>query len=232
MSQLLTALEKKIGYQFNNRELLKQALTPPSAGLPIDNQRLEFFGDSVLQLCSTRLVYNSHHSWQEGSLSKLRGKVVSTDSLHVWALDMEIALEHGPRSLKNKRGCSPKELADAVEALLAAVVLDAEANGDDGIACAFAIVEGRFGEIVRKASKKDWEKDDPKTALQEKTASLGLSAPKYDLIEKTGPDHAPSFKCRVCVGELEVEASGSTLKRAQVEAARVLLGLLAQKNDS
>ena len=221
-----STLEKLIRYRFRNAGLLRQALTPPSSGLQPDNQRLEFLGDSVLHLCSTRLVYKIHSDWQEGALSKLRGGIVSTDALYAWALDLDIALERGPRSPKKKTSPSRKELADAVEALLAAVFLDAEAQGEDGFAVAFRIVEGRFGETVRSANHDSWEQDDPKTALQERAATMGLEAPVYELLEKTGPDHAPVFLCRVKLGNFEIDSSGPTVKRAQTEAARLLLRLL------
>ncbi|MCL1908375.1 MAG: putative dsRNA-binding protein [Holophagaceae bacterium] len=227
MAQHLKALENRFGYRFRDKQLLRQALTPPSAGLPIDNQRLEFMGDSVLQLCSTRLVYEAHRDWKEGHLSKLRGKIVSTDSLKKWAKDLEITLERGPRSPKTKKYYSSKELADAIEALLAAVVLDSEAINEDGIKNAFGIVEKYFGEIVQRANPKDWEHDDPKTALQERVATMGLVAPEYELIERSGPDHAPVFSCRARVGKFEVDAKGTTLKRAQMEAARILMGQLS-----
>jgi len=221
-----SALEKLIRYRFRNAGLLRQALTPPSSGLQPDNQRLEFLGDSVLHLCSTRLVYNAHDDWQEGAMSKFRGRIVSTDALYAWAKDLNIVMERGPRSSKTRISPSRKELADAVEALLAAVLLDAEAQGEDGFAAAFKIVEGRFGETVRSANSHNWEQDDPKTALQERAAAMGLAAPTYELLEKIGPEHAPVFSCRVRVGALEVDSRGSTVKRAQIEAARLLLKLL------
>ena len=81
-------LEARLGYHFRDPLLRTQALTPPSAGLPEDNQRLEFLGDSVLHLCATLLVYREHPGWAEGALSKLRGMLVCTDALHAWALDL------------------------------------------------------------------------------------------------------------------------------------------------
>jgi len=219
-------LEKLIGYRFQNRELLRQALTPPSAGLPLDNQRLEFLGDSVLHLCSTRLVYDAHIDWQEGALSRLRGRIVSTDALCAWAKDLNILLERGPRSPKKKAAPSRKELADAIEALLAAVVLDAESLGADGFAQAFNIISERFGKIVSAAIPEDWMREDPKTALQERAAMMGLDAPSYELLERKGPDHAPIFSARARLGKYEADASGPSVKRAQTEAARILLGMI------
>jgi ribonuclease-3 len=221
-----TDLEKRIGYSFQNKELIRQALSPPSAGLSPDNQRLEFLGDSILHLCSTRLVYGIHPDWPEGALSRLRGKIVSTKSLQSWALDLGIALEPGPRSSKKRALPSKKELADSIEAMLAAVLLDAEAQGRDGFFHSYKIVEKRFAQLVRATNQEDWEQDDPKTALQERAAAMGLGVPEYELLKKAGPDHAPLFICRVRVGTAEADGSGTTLKSAQSEAARLLLGKL------
>jgi ribonuclease-3 len=218
-------LERLLGYRFRDKGLLEMALTPPSAGLPHDNQRLEFLGDSVLQLCATRLVYDAHGDWREGALSKLRGRVVSTDALHAWALDLGVELGRGPRS--PKRGApSRKEMADAVEAILAAVALDAEAVGENGVAAAAGIIGGRFGGMVSGSAPGDWEASDPKTALQEKATAMGLGVPDYELVKREGPEHAPVFLCRAALGDLETAANGPTLKRAQKEAARKLLELV------
>ncbi|MDR2561621.1 MAG: hypothetical protein LBC63_07615 [Holophagales bacterium] len=215
-------IESGLGYRFHNMELLKQALSPPSAGLPLDNQRLEFFGDSVLNLCTTRLVYSAHPDWKEGPLTRLRGKIVSTMSLCDWAMDLKIVLEPGPRSSKKQR-ISAKELADAMEALLAAVVLDSEETGKDGLAQALAIIERHFGEAIRTAGINDWEWDDPKTALQEKVVALGWEPPVYDMIEKTGSEHAPIFVCSVKAGKYTATAKGPTKKNAEMRAAMQVL---------
>jgi len=220
-------IELGLGYQFRNRELLKQALSPPSAGLPLDNQRLEFFGDSVLNLCTTRLVYSAHQDWKEGPLTRLRGKIVSTASLCDWAKDLKIVLEPGPRSSKKQR-ISPKELADAMEALLAAVLLDSEEAGEDGLAQALAIIERRFGRAIRTAGINDWEQDDPKTALQEKVVALGWEPPVYDMIEKTGSEHAPIFVCSVKAGKYTATAQGPTKKNAEMNAAMQVLKIVME----
>jgi len=222
-----TKIEAGLGYQFRNRDLLKQALSPPSAGLPLDNQRLEFFGDSVLNFCTTRLAYSAHLEWEEGSLTRLRGKIVSTMSLRDWATDLKIVLEPGPRTSK-KQKISPKELADAMEALLAAVVLDSEEAGKDGLAQALSIIEMRFGEAIRTAGINDWEQDDPKTALQEKVVALGWEPPLYDMVEKTGSDHAPLFVCSVKAGKYMATAKGPTKKNAEMRAAKQVLGMVTE----
>jgi ribonuclease-3 len=219
-------LERLLGHRFRDAGLLGRALTPPSAGLPEDNQRLEFLGDAVLQLCATRLVFDARGDWREGALSKLRGRVVSTDALREWAADLGVELARGPRSPAPGAQPSRKEMADAVEALLAAVALDAEAAGGDGVAAVAEIVRARFGAMVAGAGPGDWEACDPKTALQERAAALGLGLPEYGLVKREGPDHAPVFSCRAALGSLEATADGPSLKRAQKEAARRLLGMV------
>ena len=120
----------------------------------------------------------------------------------------------------------PKPLADALEAVLAAVFLDAQAAGRDGTNSVVALVETRFLEPIRQASPEGWIRLDPKTHLQETAARLGLPAPVYAQVDQTGPGHAPRFTVRVAVGEQATEAEGSTRKRAEGEAAQRLLDLL------
>ena len=224
LNLILNPLEARLGYRFRNPDLLATALTPPSAGLPEDNQRMEFLGDSVLHLCATLLVYREHPGWAEGALSKLRGMLVCTDALHEWAQDLGVRLARGPRSPR-KRGAVDlrNPLADAVEALLAAVFQDATAVGEDGLAAVLAIVEARCLPEIRRAFPGVWEARDTKTTLQERGATLQLSPPVYELVTREGPDHAPVFTVKVTLGERQATASASTLKRAQAAAAGVLL---------
>ena len=223
-------LQHRLGYVFGDAGLLKQALTPPSAGLARDNQRLEFLGDSILNLCAARLVYFSHTDWREGDLTKLRGRIVSTAALHSWAMDLGLVLETGPRSPKT-RPPTQNELADAVEALLAAVALDAEGRGMDGLGKAQSMVEERFGATVKTATLGDWERGDPKTALQQRAAAMGLGLPVYELLDKSGPDHAPFFLCGVSLGELKANAGGATLKSAQSAAAGALMEMIVAERE-
>ena len=222
-----TPLEERLGYRFQDPGLFRAALTPPSAGLPEDNQRLEFLGDSVLHLCVSLLVYREHPDWAEGALSKLRGLLVCTDALHQWAMDLGIELGRGPRSPRKPGAVDLRNpLADSVEALLAAVFLDVQAGGGDGLATVRGIVERRFLQEVQGAFMGIWEARDSKTTLQERAAAMTLPPPVYALIERSGPDHAPSFTVQVSLGERAATATAGTLKRAQAEAARALLRTL------
>jgi ribonuclease-3 len=110
-----------------------------------------------------------------------------------------------------------------MEAILAAVFLDQKEQGREPLDEVFRIVEGRFLGQIQAAYVGVWETRDSKTTLQERGAVLALPLPTYELLEQTGPGHAPTFRVRVRMGELEAEASAGTMKGAQAEAARLLL---------
>jgi dsRNA-specific ribonuclease len=159
-------------------------------------------------------------------MSKLRGLLVCTTSLRDWGQELELQLEVGPRSVKKTSGTHlGKPLADAMEAILAAIYLDAEKCGEDPLEPVMALVGSRFEATIRSAVPGIWESQDSKTTLQERASAAGLPAPVYELIERSGPDHEPCFSVRVRVGPHQSSGSAGTLKRAQSEAARNLLGM-------
>jgi ribonuclease-3 len=121
-----------------------------------------------------------------------------------------------------------KPLADAIEALLAAVYLDAQGSGRDGSALVLRLVEGRFLEPIRLAETGTWTLLDPKTHLQETAARLGLPAPVYTQLAQTGPGHAPRFTVEVAVGSQTGKAEGPSRKGAEAIAAHQLLDLLTK----
>jgi len=220
-------LQDKLRYRFRDPSLLVTALTPPSAELAVDNQRLEFLGDSVLHLCASRLVFREHPRWAEGALSKLRGMLVCTDALHQWARDLELELVKGPRHPRKPGAVNLRNsLADAVEALLAAVFLDVQACGGDALGTVGAIVERRFLAEVQAAYPGIWAAQDSKTTLQERAVAMNLPPPVYELRERSGPDHAPTFTVQARLGDHSATATAGTLKGAQAEAARALLASL------
>jgi len=223
-----TDLERRLGYRFRDPSLLKQALTHPSSGVLPDNQRLEFIGDSLFGAALSLLLFREKPDWPEGSMTKLRHLLVSTDSLHGWAEDLELRLQLPPKGdPSHLKTAFRKPLADAVEALLAAVFLDARRAGEDGFSNVCALVEKRFLDPVRSAKADSWERHDTKTTLQERAAGQGLPAPKYETMGRSGPDHAPTFTVRVTVGCHQAEASARSLKQAQIEAARKVLETLS-----
>lgn len=224
-------LEARLGYRFADRALLQEALTHISAGRGRDNQRLEFLGDALLNFAVALLLHRERPDWQEGSMSKFRGVLVRTDSLHQWALALGLDRALSASHPKKAPPMGSKPLADALEALLAALYLDAQAMGRDGAAVVVALVESRFLEAIRAARPEAWTRMDPKTTLQEAAARQDRPAPIYGLVSQSGPGHAPLFTVSVSVGELRSEASGSTRKGAEAEAAQQLLDLLRKSTS-
>ena len=228
----LGELQARLGYRFQDEGLLGEALTHASAGSRRDNQRLEFLGDALLNFTIAFLLHRERPDWQEGAMSKLRGVLVRTDALHAWALDLGLDAALQAAHPRKAPPMGPKPLADALEALLAAVYLDALARGEDGTLPVRTLVEARFLDGIRQADPGSWTHTDPKTHLQETAARLGLPAPVYEQVGLAGPGHAPRFTMRVTVGALTAEAEGPTRKGAEGDAARQLLTLLGTHTHS
>jgi ribonuclease-3 len=225
-------LEDHLGYRFKDPDLLREALTHTSAGSVRDNQRLEFLGDALLNFTVAFLLHRERPDWQEGAMSKLRGVLVRTESLHTWALDL--GLDRALKAVHPRKAppMGPKPLADALEALLASIYLDAESAGLDGTLRVRELVEGRFLASIREAKPESWTRMDPKTHLQETAARMGLPAPVYTQVDLAGPGHAPRFTMQVSVGSLSAQAEGSTRKRAEGDAARRLLDHLGTHTET
>jgi ribonuclease-3 len=221
------SLEGRLGYSFLHRELLTQALTHVSMGRGRDNQRLEFLGDGLLSLAVTELLFDEHPDWQEGPMSKLRSLLVGTEALAAWAQDLGLDRQLASHHPRKAPPMGPKPLADALEAVLAAVYLDARRAGAPPEAPVKALVRARFLDTIRATRPEALTQLDPKTHLQETAARLGLPAPAYTVVGQSGPGHAPRFTVRVAVGEVHAEAEGTSRKRAESAAASTLLEGLA-----
>lgn len=210
-------LQAALGYTFQDASLLEEALTHASAG-GRDNQRLEYLGDALLNAAVAALIFRLRPDWEEGAMSKLRNLLVRTETLAAWAADLGLELRQSMGKARARMGAKP--MADALEALLGGVFLDA---GQDGFFAVSRLVELRFGSSIREAHEGLWAQADPKTTLQERAASLGLPKPAYTLLSQLGPDHAPRFRVRAALGPRTSEAEGHSRKGAEVEAARKLL---------
>jgi len=224
-----STLELRLAYRFQERALLQEALTHASASKGRDNQRLEFLGDALLNFTVAQVLFEAHPDWQEGSMSKLRGLLVRTESLHAWALDLGLDQALSATHPRKAPPMGPKPLADALEALLAAIYLDAQASGQDAAGTVKALVEQRFLKAIQAAVPEGLTQQDPKTHLQETAARLGLPAPVYAQVGQAGPGHAPRFTVRVSVGDQTAEAEGLSRKRAESDAAKSLLLLLGTR---
>lgn len=213
----MQVLEERLGHVFQNRKLLETALTHPSFGgdhhVP-HYQRLEFLGDAVLELAVSRYLYFELPEVDEGKLTRIRAALVREESLNRAAqrigLGEFIRLSVGEERSGGRQ--KPSILSDVMEAVLAAVYLDA------GFDEAVRIIDMVLGEELRPEVLKDHL--DAKSRLQELMQREGRM-PSYDYLSMEGPPHAPVFSYRVMDGEQELgRGSGTSKQNAQQAAAR------------
>jgi len=212
----LSVIEESIGYRFGDLSLLRLALTHPSFGTP-NNQRLEFLGDAVLQLCVSARLYATMTQADEGVMTRRRALLVQERSLYAAAMRLHVneALILGKGEQLSGGNLRKSILADAVESIIGAVYLDG------GFDCARAVVE----RVLDQINPDDWR--DFKTELQEYTQGRGQGAPEYQIIDQTGPAHARLFTAVVLIGETQMgTGQGNTKKNAEQAAAKAALALL------
>ena len=219
----MDSLQKIIGYQFKNTELLRLALIHPSIAGKKNNQRLEFLGDAVIALIVAKIVYSLYPDESEGELARRLASLVRGETLAKVARDIALgeALNVALSEIQSGGRSNPSNLEDAMEALLGAIYLD----GGMEAAEAFAIP------IWSTLAKNDISAPkDAKTSLQEWAQARGLPLPKYDIIETTGSAHSPMFIIEVTVkGYAPETASAASKKQAQQQAAEKLLERLTNE---
>lgn len=225
MTRPLTAeLERKLGIQLTNSALLATALTHRSVGA--DNyERLEFLGDGILNALIGAELFKLRSRASEGDLSRLRASLVRESTLAAIAAELELAayVQVGAGESGSHRRKSV--LADVLEAIIGAVYVDA------GYEAAKKMVLQWFA--TRLQSLPDAESlKDAKTRLQEFLQGRKRALPSYAVLESSGPDHDRSFvvQCRLedSSAELSTEASGSSRRRAEQEAASLMLARLKE----
>jgi len=213
-------LEAVLGYTFSDRELLERALRHASwcneqgAARPEDNQRLEFLGDAVLSLAVSHRLMTRFPTAHEGDLSVTRSQVVSEAGLSEVAAQLEIGrwLLLGKGEERSGGRAKPKLLADAFEALVAAVYLDG------GFAAAWVLVERLLADRIASAEIKNFY--DFKTRLQETSQARLKATPTYRVVSELGPDHDKRFVIAVTIGTDEwARAVGKSKKEAEQMAA-------------
>jgi ribonuclease-3 len=227
-------LERRIEYRFRDRGLLEHALTHKSraaedaSGGVADNESLEFLGDAVLGLVVADALFRRHPSYTEGQKSKIKASVVSTLSLARHAerlrLGEHLILGRG----EEKTGGRHKQalLADAYEALIAAIYLDG------GIDAASIFLLRELNDALDAGAVPGFVQD-YKSALQERLQALGYPLPEYRVSSETGPDHHKTFSLEVVVaGSVLGAASGKTKKEAEQEAARLALETLSSTHGT
>ncbi len=223
-----TSLETRLGYTFRSRGLLEQALTHksflnerPQPDRPDrrDNERLEFLGDAVLDLAVGHLLMETFPLSSEGDLSKVRASLVSEAGLAQVALELAIGewlfLGRGEEQSGGRH--KPSLLADAMEAVMAAVYLDG------GFDPALEVVRRLFHVEAARAG----QGSDYKTRFQERVQSELKVQPRYVVVAAIGPDHDKTFEVLVTVGDRELaRACGKSKKEAEQRAAELALAVL------
>ncbi len=209
----------RLGYTPLDAALFTAALTHRSASAQ-NNERLEFLGDSVLNLIVSERLYQAFPRADEGDLSRLRARIVSREPLASIAQDLELgdALNLGSGELKTGGFRRESILADALEAVCGAVFLD---GGLDAVRRVFApLFEPRIAALPRAAELKD-----PKTRLQEYLQGRGLPLPNYVVETIEGDPHEQRFTVSCILESLGIQAQGqgSNRRRAEQEAAEKAL---------
>ncbi|MBX9836271.1 MAG: ribonuclease III [Burkholderiaceae bacterium] len=222
----LLALQLRLQHQFSDPGLLQRAVTHRSFSAD-HNERLEFLGDSVLSLAVASLLYQRLSAQPEGDLSRVRANMVKQETLHQLALGLQVALvlrlgEGEARSGGHQR---PSILADAVEALIGAVYLDA------GYGPAEALVHRLFAAVEINPQMQAADKD-AKTALQEWLQGRKMKLPSYRVVATDGAAHRQTFDVECLIPELALTERGSGASRRageQAAAAAMLATLKAKK---
>ena len=221
----LVALQARLQHSFADPRLLQRALTHRSFSAD-HNERLEFLGDSVLNLAVSHLLYARLSTLPEGDLSRVRANLVKQDTLHQLAvkLDLSPLLSLGEGEARSGGPNRPSILADALEAVIGAVYLDA------GYAAAQALVE-RLYESVEINPRMQAAAKDPKTELQEWLQGHNMKLPVYRVVGTLGAAHKQTFDVECEVSELDVRErgiGGSRRAAEQAAAAAMLIRLKAR----
>ncbi|WP_374246252.1 ribonuclease III [Zoogloea sp.] len=221
----LDALQQAIGHRFARPELLEQAVTHRSFGSP-HNERLEFLGDSVLNCVTAIALFGRFDNLREGDMSRLRANLVRQEALHRLADGLRLGeyLRLGEGELKSGGHRRPSILADALEAIIAAVFLDA------GFEAAKGVVDRLYDKSLAALDPARALKD-PKTALQEWLQGRRMALPKYSLADTRGEAHQQEFEveCEIAGLGLKTRGIGVSRRAAEQQSAQRALERLPQK---
>ncbi|MFQ6334295.1 ribonuclease III [Methylophilus sp. 3sh_L] len=215
----LPVLQTRIGYTFSQPDLLQQALTHRSFSA-INNERLEFLGDSVLNFIIAHQLFNLFPHLPEGDLSRLRAKLVKEASLAEIATSLNLgdALKLGEGELKSAGWRRPSILADALEAIVGAVYLDG------GFDAAQQVVALLYREKLQTIDPKSIDKD-AKSQLQEYLQSKKMDLPEYQVVSIEGEAHAQTFTVQCFIKKLKLTTTGVGTSRrvAEQQAAQLAM---------
>ncbi|MBL8436256.1 MAG: ribonuclease III [Zoogloea sp.] len=218
----LDALQTAIGHRFSRPELLQQAVTHRSFGSP-HNERLEFLGDSIVNCVTAIALFERFGELREGDMSRLRANLVRQEALHRLADGLKLGdyLQLGEGEMKSGGHRRPSILADALEAIFAAVFLDA------GFEAAKSVIDRLYASSIASLDPARALKD-PKTALQEWLQGRRMPLPKYSLADTRGEAHQQEFEveCEITGLGLKTRGIGVSRRAAEQQSAQRALELL------
>ena len=226
MATGLVELQRRLQHEFSNASLLTQALTHRSFSSD-HYERLEFLGDSVLNLAVSDLLYTRLSSLPEGDLSRVRANLVKQETLHQLAVGLGLpdAMRLGEGEVRSGGHKRPSILADTLEAIIGAVYLDA------GFAAAQALVQRLF-ETVEINPSMDAIGKDPKTELQEWLQGRKMKLPLYKVVATIGVAHKQSFdvECEIPELRLTERGIGGSRRSGEQAAASAMLQTIKSKS--
>lgn len=216
---MLTELEKKLGVVFKDKEILNKALTHPSSSEKNENyERLEFLGDSAINLTIADFLYHEFPLEAEGVLAKKRASLISRKALVKIAKKLELGnfLKISSSEEKNGGRTNESNLENALEALIGAIYIDA------GFAKAKEIILEKWADLFQNIE--EYKSEDPKSELQEILQAEGKKVPDYVVVQEEGPSHNPLFTIEIRAEGLNpVRATANSKKLASTEAAKKML---------
>jgi ribonuclease III len=225
-------LEARLGYRFESPERLERALTHRShrgVSGQIDNERLEFLGDRVLGLVASERLFRAFPEWDSGKLSKGLARIVSESSIHTvaCALDLGSYLRIGPGEEKTGGREKKRLLADAYEAIVGAIYLDA------GLRAAAEFLDRTLLNPALTMRLEGLESSDCKSSLQEWLQQRGMGIAEYRVRNESGPEHRKTFEVEVWHGGRRLaSAHGTSKKQAEQSAAMQALRELESSNGT
>jgi ribonuclease III len=223
LSPALESLSQRLGHTFRQRELLICALTHRSFGAD-HYERLEFLGDSVLNMAVSDLLFDQYDDSPEGDLTRIRAHLVRQDMLHriALSLDLPAVLRLSDGEARGGGAQRPSILADALEAIIGAVYRDA------GFEAAEALVRRLFEPLISETATQSWGKD-AKTQLQEWLQARRQSIPEYRIEATRGRAHDQTFVvvCSIVGSSVQARGEGRSRRAAEQEAARLVLEQLS-----
>jgi len=225
MHKTIETLEKKLGYEFEDKKLIIEALTHKSYKQSYDNERLEFLGDAVLDLVVGEYLFRKFRNSDEGKLSKIRASLVNETGFDKLARALNLGDYILLSNAEDNNGGREKSslLSNAFEAIMGAIYLEAGLKKVEEIA--IRLIEENHKEISLDSLFRDF-----KTTLQELTQARFGITPEYKVLASRGPDHQKEFEVGVYIEEKEyARATGKSKKIAQQEAAKIAVDILKKE---